>query len=66
MNPLLPLGTLTTDVEHTVGEITDNERRFGDTRGLDTGTKDILVGREVVTLRDALDGIEVAGWLVSH
>lgn len=60
VNPLLALGSLTTNVEHAVCEVTNNECGFGDTGGLDTGTEDILVGGEVVGLGNALNGIEVA------
>lgn len=60
VNPLLALGSLTTNVEHAVCEVTNNECGLGDTGGLDTGTEDILVGGEVVGLGNALNGIEVA------
>lgn len=59
VNPLLTLRPLTTDIEHPVGQVANNERRFRDTGGLDTRTKDILVGREIVRLGNAVDGIEV-------
>lgn len=61
VNPLLPLRPLTTDVEHTVGQITDDKRRLGNTGGLDTRAKDILVGRQIIGLGDTVNGIEVAG-----
>lgn len=62
VNPLLSLGSLTTNVEHAVGEITDDESSLGDTGSLDTGAEHILVGREVVGLGDTVNGIEVARW----
>lgn len=60
MNPLLTLRTLTTDIEHTVGQVANNEGGLGDTGGLDTRAKDILVGGEVVGLSNALNSVEVA------
>ena len=60
VNPLLSLGSLTTDVEHAVCQVADDECGLGDTGGLDTGTEDILVGGEVVGLGDAVNGVEVA------
>jgi hypothetical protein len=60
VNPLLTLGSLATDVEHAVCEVTNNECGLGDTGGLDTRTENILVGGEVVGLSNALNGIEVA------
>ena len=62
VNPLLSLGSLTTNVEHTVGEIADDESSLGDTGSLDTRAEHILVGREVVGLGDTVNGIEVARW----
>jgi hypothetical protein len=60
VNPLLTFGTLSTNVKHAVGEVTNDEGGFGDTRGLDTRTEDILVTRKVVGLSDALNRIKVA------
>jgi hypothetical protein len=61
VNPLLTLGTLTTDVEHAVGQIADDEGSLGNTGGLDTRTENILVSGEVVGLSDAVNSVEVAG-----
>lgn len=60
VDPFLALGSLTTNVEHAVCEVTNDECGLGDTGSLDTGTEDILVGGEVVGLGNALNGIEVA------
>jgi hypothetical protein len=60
VDPLLSLGTLTTDVKETVVEVTDVEAGFSDTGGLDTGSQDVLVGREVVWGGDTVDGLKVA------
>lgn len=60
VNPLLTLRTLTTDVEHTVGQVANNEGGLGDTGSLDTRAKDILVGGEVVGLGNTLNSVEVA------
>ena len=35
VDPLLPLGSLTSYIEHAVGELTDDERRLGYASGLD-------------------------------
>lgn len=60
VDPLLSLGSLTTDVEHSVGEIADDEGGLGDTGSLDTRTEDILVGRKIIGLGDTVNGIKVA------
>jgi hypothetical protein len=60
VNPLLTLRSLTTDVEHAVGQIANNEGGLGNTGGLDTRAEHILVGREVVGLSDTVNGVEVA------
>jgi len=65
MNPLLTLGTLTTNVEHAVGKIANDEGGLGDTGRLDTGTEDILVVGNVVRLSDAVYRVEVAVEAVS-
>lgn len=71
VDPLLALGTLSSDVEHAVGELANDEGCLSDTGGLDTGAEDILVRGEVVALGDALDGVKVANlrlalWLGEH
>ena len=60
MDPLLSLGTLAANVEHTVGQVADDEGRFGDTGGLDTRSEHILIAGKIVGLSDARDGIKVA------
>jgi hypothetical protein len=60
VNPLLTLGTLTTDVEHAVGQIANDEGGLGNTGGLDTRAENILVGGEVIGLSDAVNSVEVA------
>jgi hypothetical protein len=61
VNPLLTLGSLTTDIEHAVGQIANDEGSLGDTGGLDTGAKDILISGEVVGLSNTVNSVEVAG-----
>jgi hypothetical protein len=61
VNPLLTLGSLTTDIEHAVGQIANDEGGLGDTSGLDTRAEDILVSGEVVGLSNAVNSIEVTG-----
>lgn len=60
VDPLLTLGTLTTDVEHAVCQVANDKRGLGDTGGLDTRTKDVLVSWQVVGLRDTVDRVKVA------
>lgn len=60
VNPLLTLGSLTTHIEHHVGQITNHKARLGNTRGLNTRPEYILVCRDVVRLGNPIDRIEVA------
>lgn len=60
VNPLLSLGTLTTDIEHAVGQVANDESCLSDTSRLDTGAEDILVSGEVIALADAVNRIEIA------
>lgn len=60
MNPLFTFGTLTTNIEHAVGEVANDESGFGDTGGLDTRTENVLVAGEVVGLSNALNRVKVA------
>ena len=50
VDPLLPLGSLSTNIEHPVGELADDEGGFCYAGGLDTGSEHILIIREVVRL----------------
>ena len=65
VNPLLSLRSLTTDIEHSVGEITDDEGSLGDTSSLDTGAKDILVVGHVIRSSDTGNVVKVAKCWVS-
>lgn len=60
VDPLLTFGTLATNIEHTVRQVTNNECRFRDTSGLDTRAQHILVVGHVVRSGDTGDVIEVA------
>ena len=60
VDPLLALGTLTTDVEHAVGQVANDEGGLSDTCGLDTRAEDILVVGDVVGGGDAVNRVEVA------
>ena len=62
VDPLLSLRTLSSDVEHAVCKISNDESGLGDTGGLDTGAENILVVGHVVRLCDALNVVEVAVW----
>jgi hypothetical protein len=60
MDPLLTLRTLSTDIEHPVCELADDEGGLCNTGGLNTRPQDILVVWHVVVLGDAGDIVEVA------
>lgn len=65
MNPLLSFGTLSTHIEHAVCEVANDERRLGDTSGLDTRSEDILIVGHVIGLGDAFNVVKVvAGGVV--
>lgn len=59
VDPLLTFGSLTTNIEHTVGQVANDESSLGDTGGLDTGAEHILVIGHVVRLSDPVNGVEV-------
>ena len=65
MDPLLSLGTLSTDIKHAVSKVADDKGGFRDTRGLDTRSKDILVVGNVVWSGDTVDRVKVAVGCVS-
>jgi hypothetical protein len=60
VNPLLSFGTLTTYIEHTIGQVTNNKRGFSDTSSLDARSKDILITWSVLRMANAIYGIKVA------
>src|SRR5690242_1277704 len=60
VDPLLALRSLTTNVEHAVGQVADDEGSLGDTSCLDTRAQDILVVGNVVGGGDAVNRVEVA------
>lgn len=60
VDPLLAFATLSTDVEHTVRKIANNESRFRNTGRLDTRSQNILVVGHIVRRGDTGDIIEVA------
>jgi hypothetical protein len=61
VNPLLSLGPLSSNIEHAIGEVSNDERSLSDTCSLDTGAENILIVGHVVRLCDALNVVEVAG-----
>lgn len=61
VDPLFALRSLTSDVEKLISELADLEGGLGDASGLDARTQDVLIGRHVVGLANALNGIKVAG-----
>lgn len=60
VDPLLPLGPLTSNVEELVGEVTDSEGRLRDTGRFDSGAEDILVRRQVGGGGDVVHVVKVA------
>ena len=60
VNPLLSLGSLSTNVEHTVGKFADDECGLRNTSSFDTRSEDILVVGHVVVCRDSGDVVEIA------
>ena len=60
MDPLLSLRSLSSNIEHTVCKVSNDEGGFSDTSSLDTGAQNILVIWHVVMLGNALDVVEVA------
>ena len=59
MDPFLSFGTLTANVKHSVCKVADDECCFCDTSGLDTGAQHVLIGGEIVWLRNSIDRVEV-------
>ncbi len=64
--PFLSLRSLASNVEHTVGELADDEGGLSDASSLDSRSKYILVVGEVVGLCDAADGVEVTKYAGQH
>ena len=60
VDPLLSFRSLSTNIEHSVGQVLDDEGRLGDAGSLDTGAQDILIIRHVIVRGDAVDRVKVA------
>ena len=60
VNPLLTFRTLSSNIEHSVCELADDEGGLGDTSGLNTRSQDILIVWHVVVLCDSGNVVEVA------
>jgi hypothetical protein len=60
MDPLLTLRALSSNIEHAVCKISNDEGGFGDTSSLDTRSEDVLVIWHVVGLSNAVNVVEVA------
>jgi hypothetical protein len=60
VDPLLSLRSLSSHIEHAVGEISNDEGGLGNTSGLDTGSENILVVGHVIGLSDTVDVVKVA------
>lgn len=61
MNPLLPLGSLATNIEHAIGEITNDEGRLGNTGRLHTRSENVLVIGHVIRSGNTGNVVEVTG-----
>lgn len=65
VDPLLSLRTLSSDIKHSIGKISDNEGGLGDSSGLDSRTKNILVIWHIIRLGNALNIVKVAANLLA-
>jgi len=65
VDPLLSLRSLSSDVEHAVCKVTNDESGFGNTSGLDTGSKNVLIVWHVIASRDSGDVVEVTTRLLA-
>lgn len=65
VDPLLSLRSLTTDVEHPISKVADDESCLGDTSSLDTGAQNVLVIGHIIGCGNALDVVEVTNFSVS-
>jgi hypothetical protein len=61
MNPLLSLGSLASNIKHTIRKVLNNESRFGDTGSLDSRSEHILIIGKVIVRSNAVDRVEIAG-----
>jgi len=60
MNPLLPLGSLSTDVEHAVCERAGLEDGLADSSRPQTTTENILIARQIVVHEQAVEVFDEA------
>lgn len=60
MDPLLSFRTLSTNIEHSVGKVPNDECGLGNTSGLDTRSEDILVVWHIIRLCNAFNVVKVA------
>jgi hypothetical protein len=60
VNPLLSLRSLPTNIEHSVGEVLDDESCFGNTGSFDARSQDILIVGEIIVGGNSVDGVEIA------
>jgi hypothetical protein len=61
MNPFLSLATLTADVKHAIGQVTNDKNSLCDTGRLDSRPQNILIAGKEVTLANTINGIKVTG-----
>ena len=61
--PLLPLRSLTSDIEHAVCKLADDESSLSDASGLHSRSEYVLVVGEVIWLCDSADRVEVTEWV---
>ena len=65
VNPLLPLGPLPSDIEHVIFQLTQLEQGLGNAGGSESGAKNVLIIRQVVFCKQAVDVIVVTASGVS-
>ena len=61
-----PLGSLTTNVKELVCQLANDKVRLGDTGRFDTGSEDVLVGRDVFERSNTVDRVKIADLSALH
>jgi hypothetical protein len=60
MNPLLPLGSLASNIEHAVLQRTQIKMGLGNTGGAQPGSQNVLVTREEIAREESVEIYEEA------
>lgn len=66
VNPLLPLGPLPSDIKHVIFQLTQLEQGLGNAGGSESGAKNVLIIRQVVFRKQAVDVVVVTALGVSR